>query len=137
MSEEKIRFQMRITPDTDRKIKAAMPLANCRSQNEFVEDALRFYSEYLTSKDCTEVLPPIYLAALRGTIQNTENRIARLLFKQAVEISMMMNVLAAGMEINDEALYQLRGKCVQDVKRTGGQIKFEDAVRFQRGDDSQ
>ena len=47
MAEEKVRFQMRIDPDTDRKIKAAMPLANCRSQNEFVETALRFYCDYL------------------------------------------------------------------------------------------
>ena len=28
MAEEKVRFQMRIDPDTDRKIKAAMPLAH-------------------------------------------------------------------------------------------------------------
>ncbi len=43
MPDEKIKFLMRIDPATDRKIKAAMPLANCRSQNEFVEKALQFY----------------------------------------------------------------------------------------------
>ena len=68
MAEEKVRFQMRIAPDTDRKIKAAMPLANCRSQNEFVEQALRFYCDYLAANDCTSVLPPVYLSALRGTV---------------------------------------------------------------------
>ena len=34
MTEEKVKFMMRIDPDTDRKIKAAMPGTNCRSQNE-------------------------------------------------------------------------------------------------------
>ena len=34
---EKIRFQMRISPETDQKVKAVPPLANCQSQNEFVD----------------------------------------------------------------------------------------------------
>lgn len=133
MSEEKVRFQMRIEPDTDRKIKATMPLANCRSQNEFVETALRFYCDYLTAQDCTKVLPPIYLNALRATIQNTENRICRLLFKQSVELDMVMNVLAAGMEIPEEQLESLRGRCVRNVKTTNGSVTLMDAVRYQNG----
>jgi len=134
MTEEKVRFQMRITPDTDRKIKAAMPLANCRSQNEFVEKALQFYCDYLTASDCTTILPPMYLSALRGTVQDTENRICRLLFKLAVEQDMVMNVLAAGMEIPDEQLRALRGRCVQNVKKTNGSVTLDDAVRYQKGD---
>jgi len=42
MAGEKVRFQMRIDPDTDRKVKAVVPIANCRSQNEFVEH-VRFH----------------------------------------------------------------------------------------------
>ena len=132
MAEEKVRFQMRIDPDTDRKIKSAMPLANCRSQNEFVETALRFYCDYLTAGDCTAVAP-MYLSAIRGTVQDTENRICRLLFKLAVEQDMVMNVLAAGMEIPDEQLKALRGRCVQNVKKTGGSVTLDDAVRYQNG----
>ena len=134
MAEEKVRFQMRIDPDTDRKVKAAMPLANCRSQNEFVETALRFYCDYQMASDCTTILPPIYLSALRGTVQNTENQICRLLFKLAVEADMMMNVLAYGMEISDDTLRDLRGHCVQNVKKTNGSVTLDDAVRFQNGE---
>ena len=56
-----------------------------------------------------------------------------LLFKLAVEQDMVMNVLAAGMEIPDEQLKALRGRCVQNVKKTGGSISLDDAVRYQRG----
>ena len=66
MTDEKIKFLMRIDPDTDRKIKAAMPLANCRSQNEFVEKALQFYCDYAVSQDCFSVLPPMLVAAIRA-----------------------------------------------------------------------
>ena len=133
MAEEKVRFQMRIDPDTDRKVKAAMPLAHCRSQNEFVETALRFYCDYLMASDCTTILPPIYLSALKGTVQCTEDRICRLLFKLAVEQDMVMNVLAAGMEIPDEQLHALRGRCVQNVKKTTGSVMLDDAVHYQTG----
>lgn len=133
MPEEKARIHTRITADTQRKIAAAMPLANCQSQNEFVEKALHFYCDYLTAGDCTSVLPPIYLSALKATIQSTEDRISRLMFKQAVEMDMMMNVLAYGMEISDDTLRDLRGHCVQNVKKTNGAVTLDKAVEFQKG----
>jgi hypothetical protein len=134
MTEDKVRFQMRISPETDAKIKAAMPLENCQSQNEFVEKALRFYCDYLIAGDCTSVLPPIYLSALRGTIQGTEDRIARLLFKLAVEMNMMMNVLASEVDVSPEALERLRGRCIQEVKKTGGAVTFADAMKYQHSE---
>lgn len=131
MTDEKVKFLMRIDPDTDRKIKAAMPRANCRSQNEFVEDALQFYCNYLASEDVAEFLPPIILHALRGTIQCSEERISRLLFKLAVEMDMMMNVLAVGMEVPAEDLEKLRAQCVRNVKATNGSISYKDAQERQ------
>ena len=133
MSEEKTRIHTRITADTERKIASAMPLANCQSQNEFVEKALHFYCDYLTAGDCTAILPPIYLSALKGTVQSTEDRICRLLFKLAVELDMVMNVLAAGREISDDALRYRRGRCVQNVKKTNGSVTLDKAVEYQRG----
>ena len=49
MTEEKTRIHTRISPETEQKIAAAMPLSNCRSQNDFVEKALQFYCEHLTA----------------------------------------------------------------------------------------
>ena len=135
MTDEKIKFLMRIDPDTDRKIKSAMPLANCRSQNEFVEKALRFYCDYISSQDAFAVLPPMLVSALRTTVQSTEDHICRLLFKLAVEVDMMMNVLAAGMEISDEDLRQLRVRAIREVKQTNGRINFKDAIDYQRGEE--
>ena len=130
---EKIRFQMRISPDTDSKIKKAMEVDNCQSQNEFVEKALQFYCGYVSASNSLEVLPPLLASAIRGSIQDTENRIARLLFKMAVELDMTMNVVAGGFKVSDDKLQQLRARCVQEVKKTGGTISFEDAVKYQRG----
>lgn len=133
MPDEKVRFQMRISPETDQKVAAAMKLTNSQSKNEFVENALIFYCGYLSAKNSEDFLPPALVATMRGTVQDSENRIARLLFKMAVELSMMMNVLAVWLEINADDLDRLRGQCVRDVKKSNGSITFKDTVAFQNG----
>ena len=129
MTEEKTRIHTRISPDTRRKMDSAFPRANCRSQNEFVEEAIRFYSDHIISQEVTDFLAPALVSALRATVQGSETRISRLMFKLTVEISMMMHVLAAGLEIDDSRLDDLRWRCVQEVKKTNGGIKFKDVLQ--------
>ena len=154
MTEEKTRIHTRISPETEQKIAAAMPLSNCRSQNEFVEKALQFYCEHLTAQDTFSALPPVLLSDCNSYnimqcpvlpacphfvgIQMDHSPylsmfLRRLLFKLAVEMDMMMNILASGMELTDEDLRELRGRCVREVKETRGRISFEDAVDYQKG----
>ena len=65
---------------------------------------------------------------------NAENHIARLLFKLAVETNMMMNVLASEVDVSPEVLERLRGRCIQEVKKTGGAVTFADAMKYQKGE---
>ena len=48
-------------------------------------------------------------------------------------MSIMDNVLAAGLEIPEEQLRSLRGRCVQNVKKTSGSVTLDKAVEYQRG----
>ena len=132
MSEEKIRFQIRISPDTDQRIKAAMQVANCRSQNEFVEEAIRFYCSYISTGNDLEYLAPTLSSALTGIVHDSEKRVARLLFKQTVELSMLMRIIADGLEINESRLPGLRAECVRDVRGTNGALSLDEAVRTRR-----
>lgn len=134
MPREKIKFALRIMPETQQLVKDFYPLDNCQNQSEFIEKAIRFYAGYVASKSGTEFLAPILVSALQGTVEDAENHIARLLFKLAVELNMMMNVLASELDITPETLERLRGRCIQEVKKTGGAITFTDAVKYQRGE---
>lgn len=133
MPREKIKFALRISPEVQQLVKEMCPRDNCQSQNEFIEKAIRFYAGYISGQDTCEFLPRALVNAMRGTVQDAENRICRLLFKLTVEISIMMNVIAAGMEVDSVTLEKLRNKCIQEVKRTNGNISFKDAVNYQNG----
>ena len=47
---------------------------------------------------------------MQGILKETENRNANNLFRLSVEMSMMMNILAVGLEISDDELRSLTGK---------------------------
>ena len=44
---------------------------------------------------------------------------------------MMMNVLASEVDVSPEALERLRGRCIQEVKKTSGAVTFADAMKYQ------
>ncbi len=118
--------------DTLASISAALPAANCRTRNEFINKAVQFYLAFLNNRSSSEFLTPALESVIAGKIGDTENRIARVLFKQSVELAMMMHIVAATNDVQPEDLNKLRKMCVDEVSRLGGKYKFDDVVRFQQ-----
>lgn len=114
------------------RINAALSTANCRTRNEFINKAVRFYLAFLNNRDYSEFLTPALESVIAGKIGDTENRIARVLFKQSVELAMMMHIVAGTNDVQQEDLNKLRKMCVDEVSKLGGKYKFEDVVRFQQ-----
>jgi len=132
-SELKERVVAWLYPEMIEKMNNLMENNNMKNHTEFVEQAVNFYIGYLSAQDSTMYLSKIILGAIQGVLKETENRQANNLFRLSVEMSMMMNILAAGLEIGDEDLRKLRGRCVNEVKKTKGRISMDEAVKFQQG----
>ena len=131
-AQNKRKFPLWIHPETLEKVKDIYIKDNCKSQSEFIEKAILFYSGYLSAEDNKRYLPQTITSTLKGIVDDSENRIARLLFKMAVEMAMMMNITAAHFRVNEETVKALREKCVKDVKASNGAILFVDAVKYQK-----
>ena len=54
-----------------------------------------------------------------------------MLFKLAVEMDIVMNILAAEINASPEVIEKVRGRCIQNVKKTCGYISFRDAAEYQ------
>ena len=100
-----------------------------RSKSEFVERAINFYCGYVTAENYREFFPKVVLSTIQGTLDSFENRMAGLLFKMAVELSVLNRVTAATVDVEELNLTRLRGRCVEDVKRINGCISFAQAVK--------
>lgn len=129
----KQRSAMWLYRETYQKMDRNIEVADCKNRSDFIEKAIDFYVGYLTSQNATTYLSKILLEAIAGTLKENENRQSANLFRLSVEMSMMMNILAAGLEISDEDMRKLRGRCVQEVKRNKGRINMEDAIKYQQG----
>ena len=105
----------------------------CSTQNEYIEKAIRFYTGYRKTDRNERYLTDAISGALETRLGTLGDRIGKLLFKMAVELSMMLHVTAAANAIDETSLTRLRGLCVEEVKRLHGAIRMEDAVRFQKG----
>lgn len=137
MAEEKAnkkKFPFWMYPETRTLIEKWYRQDNCQSQSEFIEKAVRFYCGYISAEDGVRYLPAAITSAMTGMVDSLEDRMARLIFKLAVEMSMMMNILAANADVDENTLKRLRGKCLGDVKRSVGAITFEDVVKFQKSE---
>lgn len=106
--------------------------ANVKSRNEFLNQALKFYIGYLTSAKIENYMLTTISSVMHSTVKDSENRIARAMFKLAVEISKLSNVIAYSYGVSENELQKLQIRCADEVKRINGAICFEDAYKFQR-----
>ena len=130
--EGKRKFALWIRESTLEKVRQWFEPDNCSSQSEFIEKAVLFYIGYLASEGAGDYVPRIIVSTLQGIVNESSNRISRILFKQTVEQAIAMNVIAATCNISRDQLDKLRGMCVNQVKKTNGSYSFQDAYDLQK-----
>ncbi|WP_312699271.1 hypothetical protein [Sedimentibacter sp.] len=133
----KQRINAWLNPNMIASMDALIAENDMKNHSEFISKAVDFYIGYLGTKNGTAFLSQTLLGSIQGTLQKTENRVANNLFRLSVEISMMMHLLATTLDVTDDELLRLRGRCVAEVKRTRGKIRMDDAVDFQSNKDDE
>lgn len=123
-------------PETKKLIDTHMIEDNCRSQSEYIEKAVKFYTGYLDSNSAlaTEYMSRVLVSIMNSELKGSEQRICRLLFKIAVEVGALTHLHAAESDIDEEVLTKLRAMCTNEVRSINGIIDFESAIKYQRSD---
>ena len=129
------KITIRLSDETLKKCNEGMDITNCKVRNEFIEKAIEFYSGYVSAEVHSEFLSDTVTDSMEGIAKALENRFGKLLFKIAVEMAKLEQMLAAINEMDDETIERLHKRCVDEVKKINGIIKMEDAVKYQRRDD--
>lgn len=129
--EKKEKFALYITPSTLGLARQWYEKDNCSSMSEYICKAIHHYSGYLANDKNPNYLPSIVVSTLKSIIKDSDNRQNRNLFRIAVELSMVMNILAAQEGISEIALDRLRGDCIAEVKKINGVLSMDTAVEWQ------
>ena len=131
MEETKNATRIGLYIDTDllARCDASIPLTDARSRSEFICNAIDHYIAVLNVKGSSKVLTPALESVIGGKIASTEDRISRMIFKLAVEVSVQNHLTAGRYQFEDGYLEELRDYCTQEVASTNGRMNLADIAR--------
>ena len=110
----KRKFALWIRPSLLEEVDSLYQKDNCASRSEFMEKALQFYIGYLTCNHAQDYLADVIPSTVKGIVDESSNRMGRLLFKMAVEQAVTENILAAVCSVDQQDLSRLRGQCIEE-----------------------
>ncbi len=130
--DNKVKFALWVYPETMKDVENHYKFDNCKSQSAFIEKAVKFYIGYLDEEKGINYISPMITETVKSTINGTEQRLARLLFKVAVELGKLSHMMAAVNDVDDETFQKLHAMCVNEVRKINGIIDYENAVNYQK-----
>lgn len=126
---EKYRATVYLAHKTFAILDQVQSLTNIPTRNAAIEAAVDFYYGYLTGSISQDYLCGVLGSKLDGLIGRGNDRMAKLLYKQAVETNMLTRILARDQMISKTEYDSMRRKAVQDVKENRGIISLTDVLQ--------
>ena len=136
---KKEKFPLYLSPEKKAILERRYQEDGSRSITAFIERAVDFYLDYLSANNAGLFLPTSIKSYVDGRLGQLENRMASLLYKQAVEQDMVAGILADAYQFNEDDLQRRRTESINNVKKTHGRISLDQRVRevWEEGDEWQ
>lgn len=100
---------------------------------DFVSQAVRHYCAALDGEKDVDILCRHIDKALDERFNSQSSRWSHVLFKIAVELSILDHMLAAGfVELTAEEMCYIRNQCTNKIRKTKGLYRFEDALESEK-----
>ena len=126
---QKEKFALYLTPDMKARLERRYTEDGSRSLTGFIENAINFYLDYLSANNAGLFLPASVQSYLDGRLDQFEDRMASLLYKQSVELDMVMSILADCVNLDEAYLRKKRAESVASVKKFNGRLRLEQIVK--------
>lgn len=120
--ENKRKYAFSMHPSKEEKIQKAMILSETKSRSRFINEAIDFYISYLYAEQSVDCLSPIINRSLKNVIAGTERSMCEMLFKLAVEMGVLTDILSD--KYSAEQIDEIRKRIAQRVAETNGIIEF-------------
>lgn len=125
-SEDKQRVSLYIDKETVKTVDVFIKKHGYHSRNEFFETAAKNLIADSALNFGEDIMSDKLAKAIENVSEENAKAISKGLFRYAIQLEMMMRVIAKTNHFTDEELEDMRREAVNNVRRTRGKIKLED-----------
>lgn len=135
MEDKHIRHSTWLKESTVKLVEQYYESDQCKSKSAFIEKAILYYVNYLYLERNMDVLSPVLMSSLRAISEENTTRIMRIVFKMAVELGVISNIVAFRFDISEKDIKMVRDECIKELEKTNGIFDLKKAIIWQKGDD--
>ena len=128
-SEDKQRVSLYIDKETVKTVDVFIKKHGLHSRNEFFERAVENLIADEAIKTGGDVMSEKLAKAVENVSEDNAKAISKGLFRYAVQLEMLMRVIAKTNHFTDDELEEMRREAINNVRRTRGRIKLEDIAK--------
>ena len=128
-SENKQRVSLYLDKKTIQVVDTFIKKKGLHSRNEFFERAAENLIADEAIKTGGDVMSEKLAKAVENVSEDNAKAISKGLFRYAVQLEMLMRVIAKTNHFTDDELEEMRREAINNVRRTRGRIKFEDIAK--------
>ena len=129
----KEKYPLYLSPEKKATLERRHTEDGSRSITGFIENAIDFYLDYLSANNSGLFLPSAVQSSVQsyldGRLDQFEDRMASMLYKQSVELDMVTSILADCVHLDEEYLRRKRAESVANVKKANGKVSLVQKLR--------
>ena len=128
-SENKQRVSLYLDKKTVKTVDTFIKKHGFHSRNEFFEKAVENLIADEAIKAGGDVMSEKLAKAVENVSEDNAKAISKGMFRYAVQLEMLMRVIAKANHFTDDELEDMRREAINNVRRTRGRIKLEDIAK--------
>ena len=108
-----------------------------KSRNEFILEAIENHIADVTLENMGDIFAKKLADSLEKQTESLGRKVSKGLYRYAVELSMIMHILAWKTDLTDEKIKAIRGRAMKEVKGLRGKLNLEAISDFQNDIENQ
>ncbi|MFI3327512.1 MAG: hypothetical protein R3Y35_15265 [Clostridia bacterium] len=128
--ERKIKTSISMDESLNKQIDLTCESYGYKSKNQFMVEAIKNHIANVTLEKSDDVFTEKLKDVLEKHTRSLGKRVSTGLYRYAVDITMIMYILALQSNLNADNIDYLRGLALNDVKKLKGKISLESIAEF-------
>ncbi len=126
INEDKYKITVRMEQELKQEIEKILAESHAKSLNAFIIKAVEFYLGYLRQGKNLDFISPVLSSAIKAETRTMERKLSEMMYKIAVQLSMVNQLMIDEKEFYPEYLDELQEWCAEKVASINGIIALED-----------